>query len=1534
MSSDNASDVSAKSPDRGRGRGNYRGRGGSAERQQYVPFHPRPANASVSGPQFSIISSNQANKGRRSANGYSRPVPRGPLLKSKQDWKGWQDLAVDVFDLPPETTTWDLYDAFQKQGKVQYIYMDQNTSGGKNGQARVRFSPVPDRDFWSTGRYPVSIGIPPGVTAAFPVNLVKTNRKWLIQSPVRKHIWYPEVMKLIPSTIDWGFMLDTKTMMHMRSTQSEIDSDTKTPVAPGFQVDLLRKKIVVYFPYRFSNPLIPLVRSKDRVNHFMLWLPFEQIDKIYRTDEDNMSTSIVVSLSSPPRYYRKKQNGKASHSADSNTWSEMDTWYRQTDIVYDPDPLMRTPVSLKKEEDLEIDIGRWTSYRVVFAKNATNNPDIFSKIHEALKDFNIPIEPIDGFSTVPAAEPNFWSLVDYKPPANQSALSLLDQSQDDFHLPFEIRYQLEVCISQGVMLVHNLTAEVLNALVKLARENTAQAQSILEYCAEADSRVHDPMSIFTNKDALGRYIRTKIPEYCAYARKATVTPSGIYFSTPSVETSNRVIRHFSRWGDRFLRVQFTDEKFEGRINSSVDKVRDDQVYTRVFRTLVNGIIIGDRKYEFLAFGNSQFRQSGAYFFCPNEEITCEDIRSWMGKFAHIKVVAKYAARLGQCFSTTRAIHGSRVEVGKIHDIQRNGSNFTDGVGKISQLEAQIIAAALGLPIAAHVPSCFQFRLGGCKGILVVWPDVRGRQIKIRPSQQKFEAVYNGLEVIRCSRFSNASLNRQTISILSSLGVKDEVFIDLLIKRLSQYSAAMTDSAEALKLLQKLIDENNMTISIATMIVNGFMDKNEPFVMALLHLWKAWSVKLLKEKTKIMIEDGAFLFGCVDETATLKGHRNDARPQHEDDIPEIFLQVPEYGNMEKYRVIVGLCVVGRNPSLHPGDIRVVRAVDIPQLRHLRNVVVFPQLGDRDIPGMCSGGDLDGDDFFVIWDKNLIPPRWNLDPMNFTPPPPREKPNGAPVEINDIKKFFVRYMKNDTLPTIAHAHLAQSDRLDGGVQHPICLELAELHSKAVDFVKSGQSAVMKKSLAPTKFPHFMESKYRRKEKIYRSGKILGQLYDKVETEDFVPQYNPPFDQRILRAYQPDSDMLKTARQLKVQYDTAMKRIMAQMEIGTEFEVYTAFILTRPRIGSDYKWQEEIGIHSDNLKDRFRSACIEAAGSRDFTILAPFVAAMYRVTWEEMQIALAECSATKMVGGKEVPKRKMLPKFMPLISFPWIFHEVLGRIAMGADAKADLEGLGMTVLKPSGQRRERVVGEAVDDEDDFVQTEEGITHRGELLDLFRPDSDDDEGAEACTQSVGKDGKPSLNTVARNLQVETRQLDCANIAPPDDNDDDEFDGIPLDGFLNPSRDTHDLQKSTAQDSSDEFTSNTGDIIMPDHSGSRSINPCLSEDRRPLHINNGLTPLERAGSIPPAVSPRTNSHRPFRAAEAGESDNPPITESSTAAAAAAAPQVDPASEAEQEGLISSSGDEEEVISFDEEDDVAMDRLKQLLVGHEQRNGI
>lgn len=421
---------------------------------------------------------------------------------------------------------------------------------------------------------------------------------------------------------------------------------------------------------------------------------------------------------------------------------------------------------------------------------------------------------------------------------------------------------------------------------------------------------------------------------------------------------------------------------------------------------------------------------------------------WMGNFRKIKTVAKYASRLGQCFSTTRAITNVLPDIKEIEDITHNGFCFTDGVGKISSFLAQLAASEIGILHAnQETPSVFQFRSGGAKGVLAVSPESTARELHLRFSQYKFDASHERLDVIRWSQYACAKLNRQIILILSALGVPDDPFKQKLQLQLFDLRHAMTNEKKALNLLQKYVDHNQMTLTLAAMVIDGFQSSGEPFTLSLLHLWRAWSVKYLKEKAQIAVNGGALLLGCVDETNTLRGHYDEIHDklpgpdasieERTRQLPQIFVQLsrdPDSTGNPKPKVILGPMLLARNPSLHPGDIRVVCGVDIPQLHHLKDAVVLPQNGDRDIASMCSGGDLDGDDYLVIWDRDLLPAEWNHEPMDYSAPLPLV--HKGKINVDDLTTFFVTYMKNDSLGRIAVAHLAWADYLDEGVKADKC------------------------------------------------------------------------------------------------------------------------------------------------------------------------------------------------------------------------------------------------------------------------------------------------------------------------------------------------------------------------------------------------------------------------------------------------------------------------------------------------------------------
>lgn len=289
-------------------------------------------------------------------------------------------------------------------------------------------------------------------------------------------------------------------------------------------------------------------------------------------------------------------------------------------------------------------------------------------------------------------------------------------------------------------------------------------------------------------------------------------------------------------------------------------------------------------------------------------------------------------------------------------------------------------------------------------------------------------------------------------------------------------------------------------------------------------------------------------------------------------------------------------------------------------------------------------------------------------------------------------------------------------------------------AVDYVKTGQPAHLSRDLKPLKWPHFMEKVGKQQHQIYTSKKVLGQLYDQVERIDFVPAFAAPFDTRILQAYTLDETILQSAHEIKEEYDAHMRRIMAQQEIRTEFEVWSTFVLQHSSTSNSFKYHEQIGEISMALKDQFRLICYERAGGKDYEHIGPFAAAMYEVTAREVAAAVEECHCVQMIGGQEKPLREMTPSSMPLMSFPWLFQDILGTIAktnpsevvdtwstrgqMGSRVSAQPEWI------KAPQPMRVCIGPATLNSGDCLTTSKGTTHPGELLELFGNSSESCEG------------------------------------------------------------------------------------------------------------------------------------------------------------------------------------------------------------------
>ncbi|KIO18946.1 hypothetical protein M407DRAFT_11625 [Tulasnella calospora MUT 4182] len=84
------------------------------------------------------------------------------------------------------------------------------------------------------------------------------------------------------------------------------------------------------------------------------------------------------------------------------------------------------------------------------------------------------------------------------------------------------------------------------------------------------------------------------------------------------------------------------------------------------------------------------------------------------------------------------------------------------------------------------------------------------------------------------------------------------------------------------------------------------------------------------------------------------------------------------------IVHGNMVIFRYPIKTPSDARLVKAVDYPQLREFRDVLLFSVLGDRSEASILAGGDYDGDTICMITEPRLVNAFKNSS-LRFADPP---------------------------------------------------------------------------------------------------------------------------------------------------------------------------------------------------------------------------------------------------------------------------------------------------------------------------------------------------------------------------------------------------------------------------------------------------------------------------------------------------------------------------------------------------------------------
>eukprot|EP00698_Gefionella_okellyi_P011502 TRINITY_DN3036_c0_g2_i1.p1 TRINITY_DN3036_c0_g2~~TRINITY_DN3036_c0_g2_i1.p1 ORF type:complete len:859 (+),score=157.22 TRINITY_DN3036_c0_g2_i1:23-2578(+) len=660
-------------------------------------------------------------------------------------------------------------------------------------------------------------------------------------------------------------------------------------------------------------------------------------------------------------------------------------------------------------------------------------------------------------------------------------------------LPSNIRASLEHVIGATGLVIDEANVRSLTALCTHYGVDAVSA-ALDDRCSLDESALrnvcdgHAQQSTATSaaaKDLLAR-IRTATV-VTGSAREAQLMVGPVV-----LEVASRIVRG---WGaNRFVRVAF-DKHCDG---SGLQQALD------------YGLRIGGVEYQLVML---KVESATAWFFATDSHTTVRDVLNWCGDFSTIQVVSKLAARITMAFADAiPTVTLSQHQIQFINDVKLREYTFTDGCGHMGKNVAAQVTAVLqrvGVLSEHEQANVIQIRLAGAKGMLTMNPEIDPDIVQLRDSMVKFHTNrHSTIEVCGIARAGGrAKLNRQIILLLSARGVPDDVFLQLQDHAIQQCRAVTSDERTAMKMLSQ--EPTTQAATVLHMLLAGH-SISEPFVQAELKRIQASQLRSIRDKARIPIKHAKFLYGVADQTGILQPG-------------QVFIRLSEsrtraMAGRVYSSTLVGDVVVTKNPCLHPGDVRVLSAVDVPALHHLTDCIVFPIRGSRPHPDEISGSDLDGDYYFVCWEPLLVPPQRDCVPADYAHTT-AQPATGVTQRIDhdnpmpQMIAFFLKFWRGNTLGLISNHHLAQADRL--GAASDICIKLAALASRQVDAPKHGNFVSLSeiKPFAPYALPTFMKlpGSGTESQHYYESTGVLGKLWSAcVGCTDMSPDALPSSQQ----------------------------------------------------------------------------------------------------------------------------------------------------------------------------------------------------------------------------------------------------------------------------------------------------------------------------------------------------------------------------------------------------------------------------------------
>jgi hypothetical protein len=350
--------------------------------------------------------------------------------------------------------------------------------------------------------------------------------------------------------------------------------------------------------------------------------------------------------------------------------------------------------------------------------------------------------------------------------------------------------------------------------------------------------------------------------------------------------------------------------------------------------------------------------------------------------------------------TSETVNLKPTQVLRLRDLP-NQTVMNNGCALMSRALANQICHRLG--INTTMPSCFQGRIAGAKGLWMVdrrgssiegmndddiWIQISDSQLKIYPHPKEWTGPIDDekltFEVVALSKeLHPVDLNVQLLAILEHGGQAKEHIAQLVRDSVQElYDSFLgvlksNSNRDCRALLQRLRSSGegvtgrarrleqwtaNEAESIIRFSEAGFAPRDFYPLRFKLRKFLTWLLNRHVEDLKIQVPLSTYAYCIADPYGVLEADEvhfcfsknwRDPKSQFDDNL------------LKEMDVLVG-----RLPAHVPSDIQRRRAVWKPELHHFKDVIVFSTKGKIPLAHMLSGGDYDGDTPWICWDPNIV------------------------------------------------------------------------------------------------------------------------------------------------------------------------------------------------------------------------------------------------------------------------------------------------------------------------------------------------------------------------------------------------------------------------------------------------------------------------------------------------------------------------------------------------------------------------------------